>query len=219
MILKKSVLVIGLGKFGKNLVVKLKELGHDIMAIDIDESAVEDVLEYTGNALIGDCTDIKFVKRLGVSNFDLCIVSIGDNFQSSLETCSLLDEEGAKFVVARATDDVHEKFLLRNGADKVVYPNKQLAYWTAIRYSMNSIMEYFEIDSEFSMFEINVPKSWIGKSLIDLKVRQKFDVNVMALRINGKLCMDISGDTKFGENQTMLVLGKTKDITKGLEIE
>ena len=111
------------------------------------------------------------MESLGVRNFDVCIVAIGDNFQSSLETTSLLKELGAKFVVSRAARDVHAKFLLRNGADDVVYPEKQLAIWTAIRYSADHILEYIELDEEHAIFEIMIPEAWVGKTVGELDIR------------------------------------------------
>ena len=128
----KSVLLVGLGRFGRHIAIKLHELHHQVMAIDQKEERVEAVLPYVTNAQIGDSKNHSFMASLGVRNFDVCIVAIGDDFQSSLETTALLKELGAKQVVARAARDVHAKFLLRNGADEVVYPEKQMAKWTAI---------------------------------------------------------------------------------------
>ena len=123
----KSILLIGLGRFGKHIAMNLHQLGHQVMAVDQIEERVNDVLPYVTYAQIGDSTNRKFLASLGVRNFDVCIVAIGNDFQSSLETTSLLKELGARLVVARAARDIQEKFLLRNGADEVVYPQKQLA--------------------------------------------------------------------------------------------
>ena len=122
----KSVLLIGLGRFGKHIAVKLHELSHEVMAVDIVEERVEEVLPYVTEAQIGDSTKEEFLRTLGVRNYDVCIVTIGNNFQASLETTSLLKELGGKMVVARASQDVQAKFLRRVGADEVVYPEKQL---------------------------------------------------------------------------------------------
>ena len=142
----KSVLLIGLGRFGRHIAMKLNELNHQVMAVDKQESRVDEILPYVTNAQIGDGTNIEFLRSLGVRNFDVCIVAIGDDFQSSLETTSFLKELGAKKIVSRAARDVHAKFLLRNGADEIVYPEKQLANWTAIRYSSDHIFDYIELD-------------------------------------------------------------------------
>lgn len=158
------------------------------------------------------------MESLGVRNFDVCIVAIGDNFQSSLETTSLLKELGAKFVVSRAASDVHAKFLLRNGADDVVYPEKQLAIWTAIRYSADHILEYIELDEEHAIFEIMIPEAWVGKTVGELDIRNNHHINIMAFKQNGALDLSIRSDTKIPEGSTMLVLGSIRDIQKCFHI-
>lgn len=214
----KSILLIGLGRFGRHIAIKLDELNHQVMAVDNNESRVEAVLPYVRNAQIGDATNEDFIRSLGVRNFDVCIVAIGDNFQSSLETTSLLKELGAKMVVSRAARDVHAKFLLRNGADEVVYPEKQLASWTAIRYSADHIFDYVELDEEHGISEISIPDAWIGKTVGELDIRKKYNVNIMALRCNGVLDMNIASETLLGDDQTMLVLGNIKNIQKQFHI-
>lgn len=214
----KSILLIGLGRFGRHIAIKPDELNHQVMAVDNNESRVEAVLPYVRNAQIGDATNEDFIRSLGVRNFDVCIVAIGDNFQSSLETTSLLKELGAKMVVSRAARDVHAKFLLRNGADEVVYPEKQLASWTAIRYSADHIFDYVELDEEHGIFEISIPDAWIGKTVGELDIRKKYNVNIMALRCNGVLDMNIASETLLGDDQTMLVLGNIKNIQKQFHI-
>ena len=214
----KSILLIGLGRFGRHIAIKLDELNHQVMAVDNNESKVEAVLPYVRNAQIGDATNEDFIRSLGVRNFDVCIVAIGDNFQSSLETTSLLKELGAKMVGSRAARDVHAKFLLRNGADEVVYPEKQLASWTAIRYSADHIFDYVELDEEHGIFEISIPDAWIGKTVGELDIRKKYNVNIMALRCNGVLDMNIASETLLGDDQTMLVLGNIKNIQKQFHI-
>ena len=214
----KSILLIGLGRFGRHIAIKLDELNHQVMAVDNNESRVEAVLPYVRNAQIGDATNEDFIRSLGVRNFDVCIVAIGDNFQSSLETTSLLKELGAKMVVSRAARDVHAKFLLRNGADEVVYPEKQLASWTAIRYSADHIFDYVELDEEHGIFEISIPDAWIGKTVGELDIRKKYNVNIMALRCKGVLDMNIASETLLGDDQTMLVLGNIKNIQKQFHI-
>lgn len=214
----KSVLLIGLGRFGKHTAMKLTELHHQVMAVDVNEERVNDVLPYVTNAQIGDSTNEEFLESLGIRNFDLCIVAIGDNFQSSLETTSLLKELGAKMVVSRAARDVHAKFLLRNGADEVVYPERQLAIWTAIRYSSDHIFDYIELDESNAIFEISPPKSWINKTVGTLDIRKKYNINVMAVKRNGKMDLSITPDTRITGDETILVLGNNDDIQKCFHI-
>ena len=214
----KSILLIGLGRFGRHVAVKLSEMRHQVMAIDKREERVDAVTNFITNAQIGDSTDEEFLRSLGIRNFDVCIVAIGNDFQSSLETTSLLKELGARLVVSRAARDVHAKFLLRNGADEIVYPEKQLAYWTAIRYGSDHIFNYIELGQEYAIFEIQVPENWKGKTIGRLDIRQKYNINIMALKIEGRMDMSITSDTVLSGNLTMLVLGKNKDIQKCFHI-
>ena len=215
----KTVLLIGLGRFGRHIAMKLNELNHQVMVVDKDESKVNAVLPYVTNAQIGDSTSEEFLASIGVRNFDLCIVAIGDNFQSSLETASLLKDLGAKKVVARAERDVQAKFLLRNGADEVVYPEKQMAVWTAIRYSSDHILEYIALGDDHAIFEIEVPGNWVGKTIGQLDVRKRYHVNIMAIKQQGKFSMTvITPDTALPADSTILVLGTQRDIQKCFHI-
>ncbi|MCI2056398.1 MAG: TrkA family potassium uptake protein [Oscillibacter sp.] len=214
----KSILLIGLGRFGRHIAIKLSELRSQVMAVDMQEDRVNAVLPFVTNAQIGDSTNEDFLKSLGIRNFDVCIVAIGDNFQSSLETTSLLQELGAKRVVARASQDVHAKFLMRNGADEVVYPEKQLAAWTAIRCSSDHIFDYIALDDGYAIYEISVPQSWVGKSVGGLGIRSKYHINLMAVKENGKMNMTITPDTQLNAEETMLVLGNHSDIQKCFHI-
>ena len=210
----KSILLIGLGLFGKHIAVKLRELNHQVMAVDHKEELVQAALPYVTNAQIGDSTNEEFLRSLGVDNYDVCIVAIGDDFQSSLETTSLLKELGAQMVVSRASTDVQEKFLLRNGADEVVYPEKQLARWTAIRCSADHILDYIEIDNDHAIFEVAVPKAWLGKTVGQLDVRKKYNVNILAVKTGRKLDSFITPDTLLSEEKTLMVMGKYRDLQK-----
>jgi trk system potassium uptake protein TrkA len=210
----KSILLIGLGRFGRHIAMKLNELNHEVLAVDIREDRVEAVLPFVTNAQIGDGTRKDFINSLGVRNFDVCIVAIGDNFQSSLETTSLLKEYGAVKVVSRAARDVHAKFLLRNGADEIVYPEKQLASWTAIRSTSDHIFDYIELDEEHAVFEVSVPESWQGKTVGKLDIRNTAHINIMALKKDGQLNISINAETLLTSDATMLVLGRYKSIHK-----
>lgn len=214
----KNVLLIGLGRFGRHAAKKLNELGHQVMAVDVDEKRVDAALPYLTKALIGDSTDYAFMSSLGIRNFDLCIVAIGDSFQNSLETTSMLKELGAKFVVSRAARTVHEKFLLRNGADEVIYPERQLANWTAVRYTADHILDYIQLDDQHGIYEISVPAEWVGKTIGELDIRKKYHINVMGTKSNGNMNLTITPDTRLSSDITMLVLGTTKDVQKYFDI-
>ena len=211
---KRSILLIGLGRFGRHIAMKLDELHHQVMAVDKEDSRVEAILPFVTNAQIGDATNEDFLSSLGIRNFEVCIVAIGDNFQNSLETTSLLKELGAKMVVSRASRDIHAKFLLRNGADEIVYPEKQLANWTAIRYSSDHILDYIELDEDHAIFELSVPHEWTGKTVGQLDIRKKYDINIMAVKTNGILNLKVNSDTYLSVDSSMLVLGEIKYIQK-----
>ena len=210
----KSILLIGLGRFGRHIALKLNALNHQVMAIDHNEERVNALLPFVTNAQIGDSTNEEFLAALGVGNYDACIVAIGDNFQNSLETTYLLKELGARKVIARASKEMQEKFLLRNGADEVVYPEKQLAAWTAIRCSSEHILEYIELDDEYAIFEVEIPSDWSGKSILELDIRKKYGINILGVRTNGKLNMNITPNTVFGYGTSVLVLGQEKAVHK-----
>ena len=214
----KSILLIGLGRFGRHIALKLNALNHQVMAIDHNEERVNALLPFVTNAQIGDSTNEEFLAALGVGNYDACIVAIGDNFQNSLETTYLLKELGARKIIARASKEMQEKFLLRNGADEVVYPEKQLAAWTAIRCSSEHILEYIELDDEYAFFEVETPSDWSGKSILELDIRKKHGINILGVRTNGKLNMNITPNTVFEHGTSVLVLGQEKAVHKCFRI-
>ena len=214
----KSFLVIGLGRFGRHICAHLLNLGHEVIAVDRNESRVNAAMDYVSGARIGDGTDADFLRSLGVRNFDCCIVTISSDFQSSLETTSNLKELGAKHVVSRAERDVQEKFLLRNGADEVVYPEKQMAKIAAIRYSSEHILDYVAISNDYGVFEVTIPKNWVGKSIGQLDIRRNYNINILGLKSHGHLDAAVTAATVLDEEKTLLVLGDYKTIQKIFKI-
>lgn len=214
----KSVLLIGLGRFGRHIAIKLCEMKHEVMAVDKKEERVNQVLPYVSNAMIGDATNTEFLKSLGIKNFDVCIVAVGNDFQSSLETTSLLKEMGAKLVVSRASTDRQASLLKKIGADEIVYPEKQLASWTAIRYSSDHIFDYIELDKDYSIYEVAVPEEWAGKTVGEVDTRKKYSINLLGLKKDGKMDPVISPDTVLSSDFTLLALGKYKDLQRCFKI-
>lgn len=214
----KSILLIGLGKFGRHIALQLNQLGQQVMAVDKVEERVNDLLPFVTNAQIGDSTNPEFLESLGADNFDVCIVTIGNDFQSSLETTSNLKELGARRVVSRATRDVHAKFLLRNGADEILYPEKQIAKWAAIRYASNNILDYIELDETHAIFEVSVPREWIGLSIGQIDIRKKYHINIMVIKKDGMMNMAVTPNTVLTGDITMLVLGSYRDLQKCFHI-
>lgn len=212
----KSILLIGLGKFGIHMAKKLEELHHEVLAIDCSEQKVNSAVNFITNAQIGDSTDEQFIASLGVRNFDLCVVAIGEDFQSSLETTDLLKQYGAAYVIAQATRDVHAKFLLNNGADEVIYPEKEAASWAAVRYGLNHISDYIPLTPEYAIYEIEVPVSWIGKSVEELDVRRRYRFNILAVKHEEKLFLAPHSEHCFNENERILIMGEESAVKKFL---
>ncbi len=213
----KSVLIIGAGQFGCHVAKIMSGLKCEIMAVDIDESSVNAILPYVTNAQIGDGTNKEFLQSLGVRNYDVCIVSIGDNFQTSLEATALLKEMGASLVISRASNDVQEKFLLRNGADEVVYPEKISAKRLAIKMSSDAILDFIELDENYSIYEMAMPRDWVGKSLVQLDVRRKFNINIISVKREGKIIMP-GADTVMNQQDVLYVIGDMKDLKRCFKI-
>jgi len=214
----KSILLIGVGRFGKHIAMKLNELGHEVMAIDINEERINEILPYVVGAQIGNSTNFEFLRSLGINNYDVCIVAISSDFQSSLETTSLLKELGAKMVVSRAERDVQAKFLLRNGADEVIYPERQVAEWAAIRYSADHIMDYIELDEKYAIFEVMVPENWVGRSIGQIDIRKKYSINILGIKYNDKMNIVIAPDIILTREMSLLVMGEYKTLQKCFDI-
>lgn len=214
----KSILLIGLGRFGRHMAIKLQELGHQVLAIDKDEELVNAALPYVTNAEIGDSTNEQYIASLGVRNFDLCVVAIGDNFQSSLETTVLLKDYGAPAILARANRDIQAKLLLRNGADHVVYAEKEMAIRAAVKYSSDNVFDYIELTEDHSIYETPVPASWVGKSIVQINVRQKYHVSILATKHQEVLNPLPKPDHVFQAEESLLILGSNKDIHRFLQL-
>ena len=218
MILMKSVLLIGAGGFGKHLAEKLIEMKYEVMVIDRHEELVNDVLPFVTAAQIGDCTDKDVLSNVDVENFDACFVTIRKSFQDSLETTSLLKEMGAKRVISFATNEVQEKFLLRNGADAVIFPEKQFASWAAMRYTTNNIFDYVRLDDEYSMFEVAAPDYFVGKTIGQLAIRQKHGINIIGIKKGNVLDVSLTPDTVIAEGERLFVVGSVKNIRKCFDV-
>lgn len=210
----KSILVIGLGRFGRHMAKKFSEQNNDVMAIDINEERINNVLSVVTNALIGDATNERFMETIGVRDFDLCVVAIGDNFQSSLETTALLKDLGAKFVLARASRDVHAKFLLRNGADDVIYTEKETAERLAVKYGSDNIFNYIELNDEYSIYEIAVPSSWLNKSILKVNVRSKYGISILATKQGNNISPLPKPEHVFTDSESLMILGKNEDVSR-----
>ena len=214
----KSVLLIGLGRFGRHIAEKLNEMNHEVMAVDRNEQRVNEVLPLVTDAQIGDAANKDFLGTLGVDNYDVCFVAIGDDFQSSLVVTSYLKELGARKVVSRASMEVQRQFLLRNGADDVVYPEKQLAAWAVIRHTTDHVLDYISLGDDYAIYDLSVPEEWDGRTVGELDIRRKYSLNLLAVRENGGSTVAVTSETRLRQDQSILVLGKWKDIQKCFRI-
>ncbi len=210
----KSILIIGLGRFGSYLCKKLSDLGNEVMIVDQDEELLEPLLPYVTDAKLGDCTKESVLQSLGVGNFDVCFVCIGTNFQSSLEITSQLKELGAKLVISKATRDIQAKFLLRNGADRVIYPERDIAEKCAVQYSADNVFDYFELSDGFSIYEITPMKEWAGKTIMELDFRNKYRANIVAIKTNDGMRTMPTGDYHFVGDEHLMIIGQDKDLEK-----
>lgn len=207
----KSFLIIGMGRFGQHLSRNLIRLGNDVMIVDQNEERLEELLPIVTSAKIGDCTKADVLKSFGVANFDMCVVCIGTNFQSSLEITSLLKELGANYVISKATRDVQAKFLLRNGADEVIYPERDIAERLAVRVSANHVFDYIEM-GDYGIYEIPPRDEWLGKSIKDVNFRVKYHVSIIGTKENGETNLLPLADHIFKKEEHLMIIGKKKDV-------
>lgn len=206
--------MIGMGRFGSHLCINLSKLDNEIMIVDSEEEKLEDLLPYVTSAKIGDCTNEKVLESLGVSNFDLCIVSIGNNFQSSLEITSLLKEMGAKRVISKANREIHAKFLLKNGADEVIFPDRDIAEKLAVRLSADEIFDYIKLQDGYSIYEILPMPEWIGKSIRDINLRATYRISIIGAKQGENTQILPGADYIFNEKEHLMVIGHDNDIKK-----
>lgn len=215
----KSILIIGMGRFGHHLAANFLENGHDVMIVDEDEEKLEDMVPYATSTRIGDCTSEEVLKSIGVRNFDVVFVCIGTNFQSSLEITSLVKELGAKRVVSKATRDIQAKFLLRNGADEVIYPDKDIAEKWAERYSLDNIFDYIDLPGAFGIYEMPPLKEWVGKSIRESDIAAKHKISILGIKKKHEEQMSVmpSADYIIKETDHLMVMAGNEVAERMLE--
>lgn len=210
----KTILIIGMGRFGHHLCKNFYKLGNEVMIIDQYQERVEDLLSYSTAAKVGDCTNEEVLRSLGVGNFDMCFVCIGGNFQSSLEITSLVKELGGKYVISKANRDIQAKFLLRNGADEVIYPDRDIAEKLAVRHSADHVFDYIELTEGYSIFEIPPMHSWIGKSIRQVDIRARYHVSILGTKKGGNLELMPHADYILRQDEHLMVIGRKEDIDR-----
>ncbi|MBE6897204.1 MAG: TrkA family potassium uptake protein [Ruminococcaceae bacterium] len=212
----KTFAVIGLGRFGSSLAVKLSELGAEVLAVDGNMSIVEDISEKVTHAVAGDCTDEKVLRSLGIGNFDCAIVAMSENIEASILITSLLKTHGVPYVVAKAKSELHARVLRQIGADSVVFPEKEFGIKLAQNLSSSNILDFIELSDKYSIMEIKMPSAWVGKTLIELDVRRKYHINIVAVKDPGSDFIDVSPNPSvpLEANRFLVVIGANEDIKK-----
>lgn len=210
----KSVLIIGMGMLGRCLATKMQELDNDVLIIDKDEQKIQELSTSFNDAIAGDCTNPAVLKSIGVNNFDYCFVAIGEDFYASLEITSILKELGAKYVISKAKQRRQAEFLKKIGANEVFFPEAEIAEKLAVRYNATNIFDYIELTSDCSIFEIPIIAAWVGKSIIDINVRQQYNVNIIAIKNGEHIDPMPHGDYCFHEDDHIVVIGKSQDVFK-----
>ena len=207
----KSILLIGMGKFGQAVGECLRSFGDEVMIVDRNEEVINALAPKYANAVIAGCTNADVLRTFDVPSFDCCIVCVGDDFQSSLEITSLLKELGAQYVISRATTEIHKKFLLRNGADEVIYPDIDIAERLAMKISSSIIHDYFELSDDYAVFELEVPDTWRGSDVMSINPRQKYDMNLLLIRKPEGSIFPPTAKYVFEVGDHMMVFGNTQN--------
>ena len=208
----KSILLIGMGKFGRTLGARLCNMGDEVMIVDKNEDLVNSLASKYTNALIADCMNIDNLRSMDVPSFDVCVVAIGDNFQSSLEITSNLKDLGARRVISKASTEIQRKFLLRVGADEVIYPDIDIAAKLAVRLNSSNVINYIDLDSQHSIFEIVCPAKWAGRKLADINPRKKCGMNILTIKKSREVINTLDGDYVFDAGDQLVVFGNSETI-------
>ena len=210
----KSILIIGLGRFGRHMAQKFIEEGNSVLAVEASEERANAAVSLVPNIEIADATDDTVIESLGINNFDICVVAIGDNFQAALEITVLLKDFGGKFIIARASQDVHRKLLLRNGADYVVYAERDKAERLAMKFGAKNIFDYIELNKEIGIYEIATPENWYGKTILEKSVRSNYNVTILATKKEERIYPLMEPEHVFVPDESLLVMGSAEAVHK-----
>lgn len=212
--MKKDFAVIGLGRFGSSICRELRKQGMDVLAIDIDENRVNEFADIATYAIIADATDETVLKNLGIRNFEHVIVAIGDNIQASILTTIILKELGVKRITVKAQNDYHEKVLNKIGADHVVHPERDMGVRIVTNLVSNNVLDYLELSDEYSIVELIASHKMHNKSLIELDIRTKYGVNIVAIKRNEEIIISPQANWKIAQGDILIVIGTYHDINR-----
>lgn len=210
----KSVLIIGMGTLGRHLARKMIEYGNEVMIVDSKEEIIQEMAQEIPNAIVGDCAAEGVLRSLGVSNFDFCFVTVGEDFYAALEITAILKELGAKCVISKAKKNRQADFLKKIGADEVFYPEEEMAESLAIRYTADNIYDYIELNEEYSVYEMPILKEWKGKTIKNVDVRKLYNINIIAIKKGSDLVPCPVPEYVFEEEDHIIVIGKADDVLK-----
>ncbi len=212
--MNKQFVIIGCGRFGSSVAKKLNELGCEVMAVDRSEETVQNISDHVTYAVQADATDENAIKALGIRNFDVAVITIGGDIQASIMVTLMVKELGVKHIVAKAQNEMHAKVLYRIGADRVVFPEREMGVRVAKNLVSNKILDYIELSPDYTIVEVTPLKEWIGKSLLDLNVRAKFSINVIAIKNSSGININVSPNEIITEHDILVVIGHNDDIRK-----
>ena len=211
---EKNVLVLGLGRFGSALAKKLFEKDVEVMAVDRDYTKVQKMADSVTYAAQADMTDEDAMKDLGIKNFDIAVIATGSNIEASIEATLICKDAGITTVIAKATTDTHERILEKIGADKIIFPELDSGERLARVISGSNLLEFIEFSNEFSLAEVRVHKAWVGKDLMELDFRNKYNLNVVAFERGGKTIINPGPHTKIEKNDLIVLIGRKEDVDK-----
>lgn len=210
----KEIAVIGLGKFGSSVAKAYAQAGGNVLAIDNDEEKIQEISTFVTYAVRADVTDADVVRTLGLSNVDVAVVAITDSLEASVMATILSKEEGVPYVMAKAQNEVHAKVLKKVGADKLIFPEKEMGIRIAKNIQLNLLMDLVDLSDKYSIIEIKTPTGWIGKNLKELDVRRKYGINIIGLRVDNSIEVNISPDMPLAENMVLIVIGDNDRINR-----
>lgn len=210
----KSVLIIGMGRMGRHLAKKMLQLGNDVMVVDSRAEIINSLPDVFTDSSICDCTNESVIVSLGVDDFDICFVTTGEDFESSLIITSLLKKHGAKMIVAKTNQDIQAELLRKIGADEIVFPEVEIAEKLAIRYSAKNILDFVPLTADYSIYEIPILQNWVGHTLMELEVRRKYQVNIIAVKNGNELNPTLSADYRFRPDDHVIVIGRSGEVFK-----
>lgn len=210
----KQFIIIGIGKFGESIATNLYKMGHDVLAVDIDEERVQYIANKVTHAVQADATEEGTLEALGVKHFDGAVVTIGESVQASILIIMLCKELGIRHVLAKAQNELHAKVLYKIGADRVVFPERDMGLRVAHSLVSTSFLDYIELTPDYSIVELKAAKDWKGKSLKDLNVRAEYGINIMAIKQDDKVVVSPAADDTIQRDDVLVVIGKARDINR-----